>query len=233
MGLVRGRGYVLRIRDFAEADLIVTLFTEQWGKRAAIAKGARRFNSRLGGVFDLLNRVEVVFYEKPRLDLVSQGDLLDGFPRLKSDLARLTAALATGRLLDRLLPLHQREERIYPLFSRFLDLLEEGEVPTEQLHLATTLKLLSSLGHRPQLKGCTRCGTRSGPFFFVYAAGGILCRTCSPETGIPITRGLALSLHSLSSRPLERTGVVRLSPEDIRKAHVLLNGYIDYLATGP
>ncbi|MCK4392159.1 recombination protein O N-terminal domain-containing protein, partial [Candidatus Bipolaricaulota bacterium] len=37
LGLLRADGFVLRIRDFAESDLIVTLFTEQWGKRTAIA----------------------------------------------------------------------------------------------------------------------------------------------------------------------------------------------------
>ena len=97
MALLQGEGFVLKIRDFAEADLLVTLFTNQWGKRNAIAKGAKRLNSRLGGVFDLLNYVEFVFYEKPRLDLVSQGALRHGYPELKSELDRVTVALRVGQ----------------------------------------------------------------------------------------------------------------------------------------
>jgi DNA repair protein RecO (recombination protein O) len=233
LGLLQGAGFVLRTRDYAESDLIVTLFTESWGKRTAIAKRARRFDSRLGGVFDLLNRVEVVFYEKPRLDLASQGALLDGFPRLKSDLKSISVALAIGRTLDRLLPLHQREDRIYTLFHRFLTLLEEGEVLTEQLSLATWLKLLALLGHRPHLQACARCGERSGTFFFVPAQGGLLCSTCSHGDGIAITRGLALSLHTLASRPLERAGVVRLTTDEIELSHDLTASYTDHLASGP
>jgi len=233
VGLVCGTGFILRTRDFAESDLIVTWFTDRWGKRRVIAKQARRLGSRLGGVFDLLNQVEVVFYEKPQLDLVSKGSLLAGFPRMKRDLTAVTAALNTGRLLDRLLPLHHREERVYILFSLFLDLLEEGQIPTEQLHLATALKLLAMLGHRPRLDGCTRCGTQSGGFFFVPAAGGVLCSTCSRSRGAPITRGLALALHAVSSRPLARAGVIRFSPEEMERACKVVDGYIDHLIRGP
>ncbi len=232
MGLVRGTGFILRTRDFAESDLIVTWFTDRWGKRTAIAKQARRLNSRLGGVFDLLNRVEVVFYEKEQLDLVSQGALLAGFPRMKRDLKAVTAALTTGRLLERLLPPHHREERAYALFSLFLDLLEEGEVPIEQLHLATALKLLALLGHCPRLDGCARCGTGSGGFFFVPAEGGVLCSTCSRGRGTPVTRGLALSLHAVSSRPLARAGVIRFSPEELKRAHEVVDRYVSYLIKG-
>lgn len=232
MGLLRADGFVLRIRDLAESDLIVTLFTEQWGKRAAIAKRARRLNSRLGGVFDLLNRVEVVFYPKERLDLVSQGALLQGFPHLKGDLNVVAAALLVGRLLDRLLPFHQPEEQVYSLFGRFLDLSEAGDHSVDRLRLSVTLKLLSFLGHRPRLTSCVRCGSESGPFLFASECGGVLCRACAQREGIKISRGLALSLDAFLRLPLERVNVVHLCPEDIRVAAKVVDGYIDHLANG-
>ncbi|MBU0502515.1 MAG: recombination protein O N-terminal domain-containing protein, partial [Candidatus Margulisbacteria bacterium] len=39
----------IKTAPFAEADKLVTLFTERYGKVKAIAKGARRIPSRLGG----------------------------------------------------------------------------------------------------------------------------------------------------------------------------------------
>lgn len=234
LGLLRADGFVLRIRDFAESDLIVTLFTEQWGKRTAIAKRARRLNSRLGGVFDLLNRVEVVFYPKAQLDLVSQGALLQGFPHLKGNLNVVAAALLVGRLLDRLLPFHQPEERVYSLFGRFLNLLEAGDHSVDRLRLSVTLKLLGFLGHRPRLAGCVRCGSESGPFLFASECGGVLCRACTRrEEGIKISRGLALSLDAFLRLPLERVNVIHLCLEDIRVAVKVVDGYVDHLASGP
>jgi DNA repair protein RecO (recombination protein O) len=233
VSLVRGTAIVLRIRDYSESDLIVTLFTETWGKRSMIAKGARGLRSRFGGVFDLLNQVEVVFYEKSRLDFVGQAALLEPHLTLKAHLESVTAALAVARLLERFLPLHQQEDRAYSLFSRFLALAEAGGLPADQLSLATTLKLLSILGHRPALRACGRCQRRDGPFTFVPAEGGLRCEACRPGSGIPVTLGLARSLDTLLNAPLDRVGRLRLSPEDAQSARTLLAAYADYLVAGP
>lgn len=232
MGLVCGNGFVLRIRDFAESDLIVVLFTERWGKRSAIAKGARRLESRLGGVFDLLNQVEVVFYPRPRLDLVSQGTLLDGFSRLKGDLEAVSAALSASSLLDRLLPPHQPEPAAYALFERFLSLLGEGH-PPDRLRLSVILKLSSLLGHRPRLGACSRCKQEAGPFFFVNRLGGVLCERCARGEGVKVSRGLALALDFLLRLPLERAGVVHLAGQEIRLAAELVDGYVRHLCSHP
>ncbi len=230
MGLERGEGFVLRTREFAEADIIVTLFLRGYGKRTAIAKGARRLNSRLGGVFDLLNRVEIVFYPRDRLDLVSQGTLLDGYDSLKRDLTVVNSALSVARLLDRLLPPHQEEAAPYRLFERFLSELAKGR--SDKLRIAVELKLLSLLGHRPHLRACLRCGDRKGPFRFLPTRGGLLCRSCAGEEGIPVETGLARALDWLLYRPIEKSGVVSLSEEETKQADALLKEYVDLLSRG-
>ncbi len=228
MGIERGEAFVLRVRDFAESDLIVTLFTEQWGKRTAIAKGARRFKSRLGGVFDLLNRVEVVFYAKAQLDLVSQGALISSYSHLKGSLATVLTALAVCKLLDSLLPPHQQESGAYTIFMQLLDLLERGTPHGEQSAIAAMLKIVSVLGHRPQLAACVRCGNTRGPFRFVPARGGIVCAKCEGQ-GIDISPGLALSLNALIDRPLSRAGIVRLTKGDLSRAREVVSLYVRQL----
>ncbi len=225
MGIERGEAFVLRVRDFAESDLIVTLFFEEWGKRTAIAKGARRFKSRLGGVFDLLNQVEVVFYAKAQLDLISQGALISEYPRLKGSMDTALRALSVGKLLDRLLPSHQREQAPYTIFVQFLDLLEEGTPRWEQTAVAAMLKIVSVLGHRPQFTACVRCGSTRGPFHFVPARGGVVCTKCE-QRGSDISRGLALSLNALIDRPLTRAGIVRMTKEDLSLARELVDLYV-------
>lgn len=232
MGIERGEAFVLRVRDFAESDLIVTLFTEEWGKRTAIAKGARRFKSRLGGVFDLLNRVEVVFYAKAQLDLISQGALISEYPCLKGSIDTALKALSVGKLLDRLLPVHQQERAPYTLFVQFLDLLEEGTPRVEQTSVAAMLKIVSVLGHRPQFTACVRCGSTHGPFRFVPARGGVVCTKCEGG-GIDISRGLALSLNALIDRPLSRAGIVRMTGEDLVLARRLVDSYLKELVGTP
>ncbi len=232
MSLQRGEGFVLRARPFAESDLILTLFTERWGKRALIAKGARRFDSRLGGVFDLLNQVEVVFYPRARMDLVSQGALLRGFPDLKRDLEAVSTALDVARILDSLLAPHQQERGNYVLFGELLTLLESKGVPCDRARLAATVKILSLCGHRPHLTTCVACGRTSGPFAFSYERGGILCAVCAAGGEVAMTRGLALAVDSLARLPLERAGIVAFSPGEAAQAGEVLSRYAGRCAAG-
>ncbi|MCD6141695.1 DNA repair protein RecO [Candidatus Bipolaricaulota bacterium] len=231
MGLERGEGFVLRTRPYAEADLIVTLFLEKKGKRTGIAKGVRRLNSRLGGVFDLLNRIEVVFYPHRGLDLLSQGSVLEAYLQIKRNLAAVESALAVARLLDRLLPSHQPEDGPYHLFSRFLALLPTGDPLA--LQTATELKLLALLGHRPHLNACQRCGRKDGPFRFVPGRGGILCASCAQGIeGVPVDAGLVRTLDWLLTHPLERSKVVKLSPAAAARTKELISTYIEVLGRG-
>ncbi len=231
MGIERGEGFVLRTRAFAEADIILTLFLRGYGKRTAIAKGARRISSRLGGVFDLLNNVEVVFYPHDRLDLVSQGTLISSYERIKRDLGVVNSALAVARSLDLLLPLQQREDEVYRLFVRFLDLVNQEDA--DKLRIAAELRALSMLGHRPHLRSCLRCGSEEGPFLFVPARGGVLCHACiKGEEGIPLASGLAHALDWLGSHSIGRSQVIRLSPQETVQAHEILDVYIETLVHG-
>ncbi len=232
MGLERGEAFVLRVHDYAESDLIITLFTERWGKRTAIAKGARRFNSRLGGTFDLLNRVEIVFYDKPRVDLISQGSIVESYNGLKHDYSTVAAVLAVGRLLDRLLPFQQVELSSYTIFARLLSLVEGDRSRSEVTALAAMLKILSVLGHRPRLTECVRCGSKQEALMFVPTQGGIVCVNCG-DNGIALTRGLALSLDALIERPLARAGLIRIAEGDLERAREVIDVYVRVLAGSP
>ncbi len=232
MAIKLGQAFVLRVRDFAESDVIVTLFTKEWGKRAAIAKGVRRLASRMGGVFDLLNLVEIVYYSKEQLDLVSQADLISSYPRLKNSMQSTLTALRACKLLDQLLPLHQQEPSAYTIFAQLLTVLEYEKQPREQTGVAAMLKLLAVLGHRPELRACLRCGSTSGPFRFIASRGGILCDKCTKE-GINVSRGLGLSLNTLIDIPLLRAGIVRLRDEDLWQANQIVNLYIQELTGHP
>ena len=232
MGLQRGEGFVLRARPFAESDLILTVFTEGWGKRSLIAKGARRFDSPLGGVFDLLNQVEVVFYPRARMDLASQGALLCGFSELKRDLEAVSSALVVARVLDSLLAPHQQERGAYLLFGRLLALLERKAVPHDRMRLAATLKILSLCGHRPHLTTCVACGRASGPFAFSCERGGVLCAVCAAGDEVAMSRGLALALDTLGRLPLDRAGVVAFSQAETAQAGEVLSSYVGRCASG-
>src|ERR1700694_2435048 len=83
---------VLRRTDYGEADRILTLFTPRQGKVRAIAKGARRTNSRPAGHRELFARTQSLLASGRELDIVTQAEARERLDHLRDDLWHATAA---------------------------------------------------------------------------------------------------------------------------------------------
>src|SRR4030042_4626425 len=95
---------VLRQRKLGEADKIVTLFTPNYGKLEAVAKGVRRPKSRLAGHLEVLTYTSAMLAQGRNLDVVTQAQVIESFAPLRDDLHRLSRALYAAELVDRFSP---------------------------------------------------------------------------------------------------------------------------------
>ncbi len=92
---------VLRTTDWSESSRIATLWTREFGKVRALAKGGRRLKSNFENALDLLTLCRIVFLRKSSggLDLLTEAQVIQRFPRLRTDLAALYAAYYVAELL--------------------------------------------------------------------------------------------------------------------------------------
>src|SRR5436305_10416709 len=92
---------VLRTTDWSETSRIATLWTREVGKVRALAKGGRRLKSNFDSALDLLTVCSIVFLRKSSgsLDLLTEAQVVQRFPRLGTDLAALYAAYYIAELL--------------------------------------------------------------------------------------------------------------------------------------
>src|SRR5947208_2006505 len=93
---------VLGHRRLGDADRIVVFLTPTRGKVDAVARGVLRPRSKLAGHLEPLTRVDVLLAHGRSLDIVTQAQMLDGFPALHEDLERLSSAMYLLDLTDRL-----------------------------------------------------------------------------------------------------------------------------------
>ncbi|MGO9110195.1 MAG: DNA repair protein RecO, partial [Thermoguttaceae bacterium] len=84
---------VLRTIDFSETSLVVWLFTREFGKIGALAKGARRLKNPFESALDVLTLCRIVFLHKSSeaLDLVTEARLVRRFRPTGRNLAGLYA----------------------------------------------------------------------------------------------------------------------------------------------
>lgn len=83
MPLVTTTALCLRKVDFSETSQILTLLTAHMGVVGAIAKGAKREKSSVGGPLDLMSLYQVVLYDRSKrdvLNILAQAELVDFFP---------------------------------------------------------------------------------------------------------------------------------------------------------
>src|SRR3954471_22334712 len=92
---------VVRGTDWSETSRITTLFTREFGKVRALAKGGRRLKSNFDCAFDLLTVCRIVFLRKAHggLDLLTEARMEERFPVLRQNLQALYAGYYVAELL--------------------------------------------------------------------------------------------------------------------------------------
>jgi DNA repair protein RecO (recombination protein O) len=211
---------VVRGTDWSETSRITTLFTLEFGKVRALAKGGRRLKSNFDCAFDLLTVCRVVFLRKASggLDLLTEARMEERFPVLRTNLPALYAGYYVAELLSD----GTQDYDPHPeLFEAALGTLRDLGNGADTRDAATGFELvwLRELGYSPRLDACATCGADVVPAgaaraAFSPAAGGALCPTCwpaAPDRRWLSAAGLA-ALRDLAEPPDRGGGTPVLSP---------------------
>ena len=176
------QGVILKQTKLGEFDKIITIYTPESGKLRAVAKGACRPKSKLGGNIEPLTHSLMLLAKGRNLDIVRQSQTINGFLALKSDLWRMACGLYVLELIDSF-TIEGAENR--PLFELLLDSLHQLSEPdsNENALRYFELHLLHYLGYRPQLRRCVTCDSPLKPVvnFFSPSKGGLICPICNSE----------------------------------------------------
>ena len=187
MSLEKSEAIVLRVVPWSETSMVVTLFTRDFGRISAIAKGARRLRSPFESSLDLLAKSQIVFIQKANdaLDLLTESKLIRRFRSGQIALLPLYCGYYVAELLLVLSQDNQKASELYEVSDRTLMDLDRGlSAPEVILHFE--MQVLKLLGHLPTFHLCASCGNpvqfeRNGQGALLgIAAGGILCGDCVP-----------------------------------------------------
>ena len=177
MSVLTSEAVVLRTWPVHEADLIVSIFTRDYGRVQGVAKSALKSRKRFGGSLEPMTVARAWFAERPRQELVR----LDQLEILRSPLSspvdpvRLTVLSFFAELLDEALPDHDPHETVFRLLLAVLDLttVEQPWMPLTYFQLWMT----RLMGLLPDLVHCTACGEalQAGETSFNTLGDGLFC----------------------------------------------------------
>lgn len=181
MAAEKALALVLRTTDWSETSRITTLWTREFGKVRALAKGGRRLKSNFENALDLLTLCTIVFLRKSSgsLDLLTEARVVRRFTPLRTNLPALYAAYYVAELLADWTEDYDPHPALFDEARGALaDLGCPGTAVGPRL-ARFDLVLLRELGYSPTLEACAACGAAlDGPLAFSPAAGGVLCPAC-------------------------------------------------------
>lgn len=136
--------YVLHRRPYRESSFIVELFTPEYGRVSAVAKGVRKIKSSTQGLLQPFMPLLVSFSGKGELMSLNQVDSQNSCAALKGDC--LFAGFYLNELLVALLQKWDEYPRLYQAYEQTLNALQSGVL--EQATLRVFEKtLLEELGY--------------------------------------------------------------------------------------
>ena len=232
MSTEKATAIVIRLVEFSESSLVVTLFTREFGKVRGLAKGARRPKGPFESALDLLALCRLVFLRKSSeaLDLLTEAKLLRRFRPAGHNLSSLYAGYYVAELLNELTDDYDPHQELFDLADETLAALTAGE-PVANRVLRFELGSLRVLGHLPSFEVCVECGKRvpiAGRVAFGQLDGGVLCSPCrvGKRQVALVSAGALRAMAGLAdptSRASRRMEIDRRSRGEIRG---LLNHYL-------
>lgn len=210
MPLVRHKAFILSAVPLREKDRIVTLLTEEAGKKRVVARGARRLQSAFAGTLEPMSEAEVISFEKEGRDL----HRLDSLELVRSSFP-LASELRTGLLLSALAESlitfvsdSDPSEKFFRLARHAMDALFGG-MPPRVVAVYFDAWVLRLSGVLPPLSSCAVCGRAdlAAPLSFDESLPGFLGRECAAAGARKLSGAASEGISAILSRPLGSLGI--------------------------
>ena len=121
---------VLKNSNYKDADKLYTLFSPQFGKFTATAKGIRKISSKRLGSLDTLNRTQISFTESHQgIKVINQVQVLESYKEMKRAFSGVAKGLYMAELVHRFFYHdtynHESAPEIYGLLVKSLQSLNK------------------------------------------------------------------------------------------------------------
>ena len=232
MSLEKADALVIRQVDFSESSRVVTFFSREFGKFAALAKGAKRLKGPFDAALDLLSACRVVFIKKSSgtLNLLTEARLIRRFqPQnsgAKGGLTSLYGGYYVAELLSGLTEDFDPAPEVYDLAVSTLSALSSPEILSLPIIIHFEISLLQLIGLLPNLFEWSVCGeaVQTGKQFAHWVSqGGVLCGACRRQefAGVSISSGSIEILRRLTQESADTVCHIEFTKKQAQECHQL------------
>jgi DNA repair protein RecO (recombination protein O) len=193
------RALLLKEEARGEGDVLLTFFSEDFGKLEILARSLRKIKSKLRADLELFSLIQLEYIQGRHYKTLTDAEKIKSCQGLKKSPAKLIIAFHISRTIDSLVENQEEDERIWQLLLETFRRLDghyfkerEYQVdvsnksllkdcwPLKLIYHYFFWSLINILGYRPELYHCPLCQKKLKPenLHFSFSEGGIICQAC-------------------------------------------------------
>lgn len=142
-------GIVLSRRYHSEADAIITLLTDDYGKISVVAKGIKKLTSRKRGSVEPFSEIKFSAVETSGMAILTETEIIQSFAKIREDLKKISVAYYFSELINKVSMEDGNHENLYVLLLDYLKKLEKTD-KLKTLRFNFAKDLLVNLGFWPE-----------------------------------------------------------------------------------
>ena len=178
--------FVLHTYPFKETSLVVELFTREFGRISAVAKGARRPRSAMRGMLQSFQPLLGAWSGKLELKTLHSLEWYAGLLMLQGE--ALMCGFYLNELLLRLLPREDSHEALFDEYAQTLISLSQAPSDSANILRRFELRLLQSLGYAVPLTHNIKneMVLSEAQYYYVPEMGPVSVRHDYQENGVQL-----------------------------------------------
>jgi len=223
-------GIIIRSRDYADNDRIITFLSVDRGKISGIAKGVRKPQSSLKGAVQPFIYSKLSFATgRGSLYTITQGEVLNSFFSLRTDLTKIAYASYLAELAYYGTVEHKQAPGIFGLLLAAYTLLE-NDIDPRLAARVFELRFLKDLGFAPKLDSCILCGRKAeySRFFLSVLRGGLICEACAGSNNNSVSSGTVQIMKQFMNADLDKLLRLRFTDSVYDELDAAITPYLDY-----
>ena len=168
-------GIVLSQTDARENDVIINVYTSEYGQLAFYGRGLKKMTSKNAYACQLFDYSEFLTDYNPNksIQLLKSANLKKEYMGIKSDYDRIALGSIITEIISQL-----EDDTLMDLLMSTLDKLDGDEEPYLVFNLFV-VEILNMLGITPVVDGCVSCGDTTHIETISLEDGGFLCHDCN------------------------------------------------------
>ncbi len=168
--------------DFKENDLIVLLYTQEFGKLKLIAKGAKKFNSKLAAHVEPISLSEILIVRsRSNFDYLAAARNIYLFKSVKEDWDKMKIIGEIFSIFNKSVKFNEPDIALYNWFLLWLkNLIKTKSEESEKMKAIFLIRFFSIMGYEISLNTCSLCNQikENRSYYFDFSQSKLHCSNC-------------------------------------------------------